>query len=65
MNRILRMPLVIERTGLSRSMIYIRISQGTFPRSISLGPNSVGWLEKEIDEWINSKISDRDERVSA
>ena len=35
--RILRLPLVRERTGLSRSSIYLRISEGRFPRPVSLG----------------------------
>ncbi|MCV5632202.1 AlpA family phage regulatory protein, partial [Escherichia coli] len=29
------------------------------PRSIKIGPASVAWLESEIDEWINKKLSDR------
>ena len=55
--RILRLPSVRERTGLSRSSIYLRISQGRFPRPISLGERAVGWLESEITEWVNRRIS--------
>ena len=54
--RILRLPLVRERTGLSRSSIYLRISQGRFPRPVSLGERAVGWLESEITEWLNRRI---------
>ena len=54
--RILRLPLVQERTGLSRSSIYLRISEGRFPRPISLGERAVGWLESEITEWLNRRI---------
>ena len=54
--RILRLPLVRERTGLSRSSIYLRISEGRFPRPISLGERAVGWLESEITEWVNRQI---------
>ena len=54
--RILRLPLVRERTGLSRSSIYLRISEGRFPRPISLGERAVGWLESEIAEWLNRRI---------
>ena len=54
--RILRLPLVRERTGLSRSSIYLRISEGRFPRPISLGERAVGWLESEITEWLNRRI---------
>ena len=54
--RILRLPSVRERTGLSRSSIYLRISEGRFPRPISLGERAVGWLESEITEWVNRRI---------
>lgn len=55
MTKILRFPSVIEKTGLSRSTIYLKISQGIFPKPFSLGPNSIGWLEKDVDDWINSR----------
>ena len=55
-HRILRLPSVRERTGLSRSSIYLRISEGRFPKPISLGERAVGWLESEITEWLNRRI---------
>ena len=36
-SRILRLPTVLLRTGLSRSTVYARVAQGTFPRQLSLG----------------------------
>jgi len=56
-NIILRLPTVKTRTGLSRSSIYLRISKGEFPRSISLGGRAVGWLESDIESWLDEKIS--------
>jgi len=52
-SRILRLPTVLLRTGLSRSTVYARVAEGTFPRQLSLGPNTVGWLEMDIDTWID------------
>ena len=49
---ILRLPAVKTRTGLSRSTIYLRLSQGTFPRPVSLGGRAVGWVEEEIQSWL-------------
>ena len=57
--RILRLPGVRARTGLSRSSIYLRISQGCFPKSISLGERAVGWVESEVNEWLNRQIGAR------
>ena len=53
---ILRLPTVISRTGLSRSSIYLRISQGEFPSSISLGGRTIGWIEEDIENWLEEKI---------
>jgi len=53
---ILRLPAVKARTGLSRSTIYLYINQGKFPAQICLGSRSVGWLESDIDSWLNQKI---------
>lgn len=55
--RILRMPAVRVRVGLSRSTIYEAISKGEFPSSISLGARAVGWLESDIDAWLESRVS--------
>ncbi len=54
--KILRLPAVKESTGLSRSTIYLRMVNNDFPRPISLGGRSVGWLEEDINEWLEKKI---------
>ena len=56
MHTILRLPAVKTSTGLSRSTIYLRISQGSFPKPVSLGGRAVGWLESEIQEWLQRQI---------
>jgi len=55
-HNILRLPAVKARTGLSRSSIYLRVADGSFPRPISLGARAVGWVESEIEGWIAGKI---------
>jgi len=67
---ILRLPAVQARTGLSRSSIYLRISQNAFPRPVSLGggprARAVGWIEAEINEWLTNRVeSSRATRVQA
>ena len=56
MHTILRLPAVKTTTGLSRSTIYLRIGLGTFPKPVSLGGRAVGWLEAEIQEWLERRI---------
>lgn len=53
---ILRLPAVQSAIGLSRSTIYLRIAEGTFPRPVSLGARAVGWLQSDIEEWLRQRI---------
>lgn len=55
-NKFLRLPAVIEATGLSRSAIYKKILLDQFPAQIKLGQRSVAWLESDIQEWIEQQI---------
>jgi prophage regulatory protein len=56
-NVILRLPAVKARTGLSRSTIYLRVSEGSFPKPVSLGARAIGWIDSEIEAWIASQIA--------
>lgn len=53
---ILRLPRVKEITGLSRTAIYDKLSRSEFPRPISLGSRSIGWLESEVNDWIAEQV---------
>lgn len=56
-NRVIRLPAVIRMTGLSRSTIYLHMSKGFFPQSVSLGERAVGWVESQIDQWLDERIA--------
>ncbi len=56
MHTILRLPAVIANIGLSRSSIYLRVAEGTFPKPVSLGARAVGWLESDIQEWLRQRV---------
>lgn len=58
---IIRFPEVVKRTGYSRSGIALKVSRGTFPAPIPLGDRAIGWLESEIDNWIEERIKQRGE----
>ena len=53
-DKILRLTEVKLRTGLSRSSIYLYVKSRCFPPAIKLGRRSVGWLEADIQGWIES-----------
>lgn len=50
--RIIRMETVRARTGLSRSTIYRKMAEGTFPAQLQISANGTGWHESEINRWI-------------
>lgn len=59
--KLLRLPEVVSRTGLSRSSLYARIATGQFPRPVDLGTShAVAWVENEVDTWIGERIARRD-----
>lgn len=57
--KILRRPAVESITGLSRSTIYQNMQVGDFPKPIRLGAKAVGWVESEIVDWIEARVSER------
>ena len=68
--RLIRLPEVLSRTGYGRTTIYRKMEDGSFPRSVKLGgpledpeafdSRAVAWIEDEVDQWIESRIGDRD-----
>lgn len=55
-DRFMRIDEVISATGLGRNTIYRRMREGTFPRQVRLGPNSVAWLQSTISEWMSEVV---------
>jgi prophage regulatory protein len=58
--RVLRFPEVRARVGYSRMHINRLERAGKFPKRVRLGPNSVGWVEDEVETWLAQKIAARD-----
>lgn len=57
--RILRMPDTLRKTGLSRSSVYQRIRENTFPQPVRLGVRTVGFVEHEADTFLSHLMLDR------
>ena len=68
--RFIRLPEVLSRTGYGRATIYRKMEDGSFPSSVKLdGPpkdpeafdsRAVAWIEDEVEQWIESRIDERD-----
>ena len=50
--RIIRLRTVIDRTGLSRTTLYRKIGEGTFPSQVRISTNGAGWYESAVNRWI-------------
>lgn len=59
--RIIRLKTVMARTGLSRTTLYRKISEGTFPRQIRISINGAGWRESAVNQWIADPAGYREE----
>lgn len=55
-DRILRLRAVLERTGLSRSTLYRKIQEGTFPPQVRIAARCVGWRESAVAEWLREPL---------
>ncbi len=60
-DRILRLKTVLARTGLSRSTMYRKIAEGTFPCQVKISIHGAGWRESAIDRWIADPLRFRNE----
>jgi len=68
LRRFVRIAEVRQLTGLSTSTIYLKMSQGEFPRQVRLFDsnlrNAVVWLEDELIAWQEARIAERDQPPS-
>lgn len=55
-DRIVRLKTVTARTGLSRSTIYRKMAEGTFPPRLKISINGTGWRESDINRWIANPV---------
>lgn len=64
MQKLIRLPEVLKRTGKTKSPLYRDIAAGRFPKPVKISPelkfSAVGWVESEINEWIAQRIAERD-----
>ncbi|WP_198032496.1 helix-turn-helix transcriptional regulator [Aerolutibacter daejeonensis] len=56
---LVRLPVVLARTGLSKSEVYRRVAAGTFPRPTRLGYRTSAWSASEIDQWVDARLAQR------
>lgn len=62
--KLLRLPDVLNATGLSRSSLYRKLDDGSFPTSIRISQRSVAWCEEEVQRWIEERMNEREVKPS-
>ncbi len=58
MKQLIKLSEVMQYTSLSKSSIYAFISDGTFPKQISIGARGSAWLKSDVDNWIDKRVSE-------
>lgn len=58
--RIIRLRTVIDHTGLSRTTLYRKLGEGTFPSQVRISTNGAGWYESAVNRWIADPRGYRD-----
>lgn len=57
--RFLKTAEVLRETSFSRTTLWRRIREGTFPAAVELGPQKRGWSEREVEEWKAERAAAR------
>jgi prophage regulatory protein len=55
--RVLSQQAVLQRLPVSRTTLWRLERSGLFPKRIQVSPNRVGWLEADVDAWIEERKS--------
>ncbi len=60
-DRIIRLKTVLARTGLSRTTLYRKIGEGTFPRQVKISIHGAGWHESAVNRWVADPAAYRED----
>ena len=55
--KFIRLPVVMEKTGLGRTWIHHLIKKNSFPAPVKIGERTIAFIESEIDAWMDEKIN--------
>ena len=55
--RVIRLPEVLDKTGYSKSTVFRKSAdqKDDFPLARQIGLRAIGWIEEEIDDWIETR----------
>ncbi|MEO8925184.1 MAG: AlpA family phage regulatory protein [Caldimonas sp.] len=53
----MRLPDVLQATGLARSTVYRMVAEHTFPAPVKLSRRAIGWSQNDVAHWVSSRPS--------
>ena len=56
--RFMRLPETLDKTGVQKSKLWDMVKKEEFPQPIKLSPGTTVWIEEEVDQWVEDKISE-------
>lgn len=57
--KFMRLPAVMDTTGVSRSTLLRWVKAGTFPAPVNLGARAVAWDSTEVAMWQAARLATR------
>lgn len=57
--RFLKIKEVMTKTALSRSSIYRKMNEGSFPKPVPIGERAVAWIDSDVEEWMKECVKQR------
>jgi prophage regulatory protein len=60
--KLIRLPEVLDKTGLTRTRLYVLLGKNDFVQPVKLSPNgrAIAFPENEVDEWIAERMAQRE-----
>ncbi|WP_084080331.1 AlpA family phage regulatory protein [Edaphobacter aggregans] len=55
-DKLIRLPQVLEISGLCRSVVYKLVNQGQFPAQVTVGTRGARWSELEVRIWVADRL---------
>ena len=57
--KLLRLPAVMEMTGISRSSVYRLVQENTFPKPVHVAvPKMTVWPSDVIEKWVQTQLDE-------
>ena len=53
-------PEVLKICGLSKSEVWRRVRNGSFPEPVRLGKRCTRWNLAEIEDWVRARLAERE-----